>query len=192
MKIQEKSMTAKTVLGVFAANTRTSRTIPAHFQRKTSAKSSPGAVQSACASDDLRASDTALSSMRDRTALLSGRDMFLTEDALLPAPEKMAAATSSSVATKWSQVREAVMRNGIMSITNHQRPQLILMNVEHYDSLRDRAARNKAAQPRLDELNAIFEAQFDSFQTDEFKSATKRMLEADGEFAEPRYLGPTR
>ena len=176
-------MTAKTVLGVFAANTRTSRTIPANFQRKTSAKSSPGAVQSACASDDSRASDAALASMRD---------MFLTEDALLPAPEKMAAATSSSVATKWSQVREAVMRNGIMSITNHQRPQLILMNVEHYDSLRDQAARNKAAQPKLDELNAIFEAQFDSFQTDEFKSATKRMLEAEGEFPEPRYLGPTR
>lgn len=185
-------MTAKTVLGVFAANTRTSRTIPANFLRKTPAKSPPGAFQSARASDDLCASDAAISSMRARTTLSSSRDVFPTEDELLPAPEKMAAATSSSVATKWSQVRDAVMRNGIMSITNHQRPQLILMNVEHYDSLRDQVARNNAAQPKLDKLNAMFDAQFDSFQTDEFKSATKRMLEAEGEFPEPRYLGPTR
>lgn len=185
-------MTAKTVLGIFAANTRASKTIPLNFPRKKTAKNSPVAFKPDGGSEDLRASEDTIPLSLDKSGLLSDRDMLLTEEELLPAPEKLATAASSTVTTKWSQVRDAAMRNGMISITNHQRPQLILMNVERYDSLRKRAARNKVAQPGLDELNARFEAQFASFQTKEFKSATKRMLDADGEFPEPTYLGPTR
>ncbi|GEM_PF-7038092 len=185
-------MTAKTVLGIFEANARASRTIPSNFQRKKTSKNSPVALKPNSGSEGLRASEVTISLSRDKTGRLGDRDMLLTVEELLPAPEKLATAASSTVTTKWSQVRDAAMRNGMISITNHQRPQLILMNVERYDSLRKRAARNKAAQPKLDELNAMFEAQFASFQTKEFKSATKKMLEADGEFPEPTYLGPTR
>lgn len=103
-------------------------------------------------------------------------------------PETRTGVVSATEAkNKLGQVLAQAMREGVVYITRHDKPEVAVLSMDRY---RELAARE---EPALDELTREFDALLAHMQTDEAAAAADALFEMDSEdLGEAAVLGARR
>ena len=90
----------------------------------------------------------------------------------------------------WRGVMDAVHREGKVLVTNHGRPEAVVLSAEDYDDLLQKALETRARkQAALDELSRQFDARMQVLQTPEAREKLRGILRRPIDFGGKLFTG---